>query len=76
MGIFDALQNLVGGATDAVQGPIQDALGGIADVPALQDVQDIAASATDAVAGATDAVAPVVKQAQTTLEDFTSKLGL
>lgn len=80
MGLFDSVQNLISGATDAAQGSIGDAVGGLGEIPGAQEIQDIASSATEAVTsatdGATEAVTSVNEQGQTAVEDITSKLGL
>ena len=73
MGLFDSIQNLIGGASDAVQGSLGDAVGGITDNPIVQDLQDQATTITD---GATDAVTSVTEQGQTAIEDITQNLGL
>ena len=80
MGLFDSIQNLLGGATDLAQGSIGDALGGLGEIPGVQDLQDIAGSATEAVTSVTDsaaeAITSVTQQGQTTVEDVTNNLGL
>lgn len=73
MGIFDSLQNLFGGVGDLAQGSIGDALGGITDIPMLQDLQDQATSLTDCVA---DAVNTATEQGQTAVEEITKNIGL
>ncbi len=61
MGLFDSIQDLINGAT----GSIGDAVGGLTDSQAVQDLQDQASNITD---GATDAasssVADIADQAQ------------
>lgn len=69
MGLFDSIQNLIGGAT----GSIGDAVGGITDNPVVQDIQDQAQTLTD---GASDAATSVTEQGQTAIEDVTNNLGL
>ena len=73
MGLFDSLQNLIGGAAG-------DVLGGLPEVPGVQEIQDIAGGETEAFTtateGATEAVTSVTEQGQTLVEDITSKLGL
>lgn len=80
MAIFDFIQNLLGGASDAVQGSIGDAVSGLGEIPGVQDLQDLAGSATEtattAVEGATEAVNTVIEQGQTAVEDVANKLGL
>lgn len=80
MGLFDSIQNLIGGATDAAQGSIGDIVGGLSEIPGAQEIQDIAGGATEAVTsatdGATEAVTSVAEQGQTAVEDITSNLGL
>ena len=73
MGLFDSIQNLIGGASDLAQGSIGDAVGGITDNPVVQDLQDQATTLTE---GATDAVTSVTEQGQTAVEDITQNLGL
>ncbi len=73
MGLFDSIQNLIGGASDAVQGSLGDAVGGITDNPIVQDLQDQATTITD---GATDAVTSATEQGQAAVEDITNNLGL
>lgn len=79
MAIFDFIQNLLGGASDAVQGSIGDAVGGLGEIPGVQDLQDLAGGAADtattAVEGATEAVNTVIEQGQTAIEDITNTLG-
>lgn len=73
MGIFDSIQNLLGGASDLAQGSIGDVVGGITDNSIVQDLQDQASTLTD---GATEAATSVTEQGQAAVEDITSKLGL
>jgi len=80
MGLFDSIQNLIGSVTDAAAGSVGDAVGGLGEIPGVQEIQDIAGGATEAVTsateGATEAVTSVTEQGQTAVEDITSKLGL
>ena len=80
MGLFDSIQNLIGGATDAAQGSIGDVVANLGEFPGVQEIQDIAGGATEAVTsatdGATEAVTSVAEQGQTVVKDITSKLGL
>lgn len=69
MGLLEWVQNLIGGATNAAQGSIGDAVGGLGEIPGVQEIQDIAG-------GATDAVTSVTEQGQTVVEDITNNLGL
>lgn len=71
MGFFDSIQNLIGGASDAVQGSVGDPIGGITDNPIVQDLQDQASSVAD---GATDAVSSVTEQGQSVVDDITQNL--
>lgn len=73
MRLFDSIQNLIGGVTDAAAGSVGDVVGGIAENPIIQDLQDQATTFTD---GATDAVTSVTGQGQTVVEDITNKLGM
>ena len=73
MGLFDSLQNLIGGATNSLQGSIGDVAKGIADNPIVQDLQDQATTLTE---GATEAVGSATNQGQTAAEDITQNLGL
>ena len=84
MGLFDIVQNLLSGVTDSVQGSIGDAVGGLADISGLQDIQDQVTSITDGVTesvssvsdGATETATSVTEQGQTIIDDFTQNLGL
>ncbi|MCA9351064.1 hypothetical protein KC874_05235 [Candidatus Saccharibacteria bacterium] len=80
MGIFDSIQNLIGGASDLAQGSIGDALGGLGEIPGVQEIQDVAGGATEAVTSATDgvteAITSVTEQGQTAVEDIAGKFGL
>ena len=69
MGLFDIIQNFIGGVSDVVQGSIGEALGGLGEIPGAQEIQDV-------TGGATEAVTSVTEQGQTAVEDITSKLGL
>ncbi len=69
MGLFDAIQSLIGGAT----GSIGDAVGGLADVPVLQDLQDQATTLTD---GVSEAATSATEAVPTAIEDITNNLGL
>ncbi len=69
MGLFDSLQNLIGGVTDLAQGSIQDVVGGISEIPGAQEVQDLAS-------GATEIVSSAAEQGKTTVEDITQNIGL
>ena len=60
MGIFDSIQNLIGGASDLAQGSIGDALGGLGEIPGVQEIQDVAGGATEAVTSATDGVTEAI----------------
>lgn len=73
MGIFDSIQNLVGGAFDGVAGSAGDVLGGLADNQTVQDIQDQAAVVTE---GAAETVTSATEQTQSAIEDATQKLGL
>ncbi len=73
MGLFDSIQNLIGGVTDAAAGSAGDVLGGLADNQVVQDIQDQAATVTE---GATEAVTSATEQGQTAVEDITQNLGL
>ena len=73
MGLFDSFQNLISGATDLAKGSIGDVVGGVADNPVVQDLQDQATTVTD---GATDAVTSVTDQGHNVVGDITNKLGL
>ncbi len=73
MGLFDEIQNIIGGATESAQGSIEDAVGGIADNQVVQDLQDQATTITD---GASETVTSVTEQGQTVVEDITQNLGL
>ena len=80
MGLFDTIQNLIGGASDLAQGSIGDALGGLGEIPGVQEIQDVAGGATEAVTsatdGATEAITSVTEQGQTAVEDIAGKFGL
>lgn len=80
MGLFDSIQNLIGGASDLAQGSIGDALGGLGEIPGVQEIQDVAGGATEAVTSATDgvteAITSVTEQGQTAVEDIAGKFGL
>ena len=80
MGLFDSIQNFIGGVTDAAAGSVGDVVGGLGEIPGVQEVQDIAGGATEAVTsvtdGATEAVTSVTEQAQTAVEEITNNLGL
>jgi hypothetical protein len=80
MGLFDSIQNLIGGASDLAQGSIGDALGALGEIPGVQEIQDVAGGATEAVTSATDgvteAITSVTEQGQTAVEDIAGKFGL
>ncbi|MCB9839474.1 hypothetical protein H6794_01330 [Candidatus Nomurabacteria bacterium] len=80
MGLFDSIQNLIGGASDLAQGSIGDALGGLGEIPGVQEIQDVAGGATEAVTSATDGatedITSVTEQGQTAVEDIAGKFGL
>jgi hypothetical protein len=69
MGLFQSLQDLLGGASDLAQGSIGDVVGGLGEIPGVQEIQDIAG-------GVTEAVSTVTEQGQTAVEDITNTLGL
>ena len=73
MGLFDAIQDIIGGVTDSAQQSAQDITGSLGDNQIVQDLQD---NATGAFEGAADAAAPVVEQGQTVIDDITQKFGL
>ena len=80
MGLFDSIQNLIGGVTDAAAGSFGDVVGNLGEIPGAQEIQDIAGSATEAVTSVTDsaaeAITSVTEQGQTAVEDVTNNLGL
>ena len=69
MGFFQSIQDLIGGASDLAQGSIGDVVGGLGEIPGVQEIQDIAG-------GASETVTSVTEQGQTAVEDITGKLGL
>jgi hypothetical protein len=69
MGLLDSIQNLLGGASELAQGSIGDALGGLGEIPGVQEAQDFAGGATEVVNSATE-------QGQIAVEDITQNLGL
>jgi len=73
MSIFDSIKDLLGGASDSLQGTVGDVLGGITENPIVQDLHDQAGSITD---GASEAVTSVTDQGQTVVEDIKQNLGL
>lgn len=73
MGLFDSLQNIVGGVSDIAQNTLGDAVGGITDIPVVQDLQEQATAITDTAA---ESVTSVTEQGQNTIEDITSTFEL
>ncbi len=69
MGLFNSIQNLIGGVTDLAQGSMQDVVGGLGEIPGVQEIQDI-------TGGATEAVTSVSEQGQTAIEDIKNSIGL
>ncbi len=47
MGFFNSIKDLIGGATDLAQDSIGEAIGGLTDIPLVQEVQDIAGTVND-----------------------------
>ena len=80
MGLFDSIQNLIGGVTDAAAGSFGDVVGNLGEIPGVQEIQDITGGATEAVTSVTDsaaeAITSVTEQGQTAVEDVTNNLGL
>lgn len=80
MGLFDSIQNFIGGAADAAQGSIGDVVGGLTEMTGVQDVQELLGGAsetvTSATEGATEALTNVTEQAQGVIEDITNGFGL
>ena len=80
MGLFDSIQNLIGGVTDAAAGSVGDVVGNLGEIPGVQEIQDITGGATEAVTSVTDsaaeAITSVTQQGQTAVEDVTNNLGL
>ena len=75
MGIFDSLQNLVGGASDLAQGSLGDVAGGLTEggLPDVSAVTDQVSAVTD---GATEAATSAAEQGTTAVEDIKQNLGL
>jgi hypothetical protein len=69
MGLFNSIQNLIGGVTDLAQGSMQDVVGGLGEIPGVQEIQDI-------TGGATEAVTSVSEQGQTAIGDIKNSIGL
>ncbi len=69
MGLFDSLQNIIGGATSSAS----DAVGGLTDNQTVRDLQDQATNISD---GATETVNSATEQGQTIIDDVTNNLGL
>lgn len=67
MGLFDSIQNILGGVTDSVSGSVGDAVGGLTDNLPLQDITDQVSQTT---ADATDAISSVTEQGQTIIDDL------
>ena len=61
MGIFDSIKNLISGAS----GQIGDAVGGLVDVPGVQELQE---HATTLSGGVTESVTSVTEQGKTVVE--------
>lgn len=80
MGLFDSIQNLIGGVSDAAQSTVGDAVGGLGEIPGVQEIQDITGGATEVVTSAadsaTEAVSSMTEQGQNAVEDITNNLGL
>ena len=80
MGLFDSIQNLIGGVTDAAAGSFGDVVGNLGEIPGVQEIQDITGGATEAVTSVTDsaaeAITSVTEQGQRAVEDVTNNLGL
>lgn len=73
MGLFDSLQNLVGGASDNIQGSISDITQSVGDNSAVQDIQDQASSVTE---NGGDVLNSISEQGQNIVDDITNNLGL
>ena len=69
MGLFDSIQDLIGGATSSAS----DVVGGLTDNQTVQDLQDQATNISD---GATETVNSATEQGQTFVDDVTNNLGL
>lgn len=65
MGLFDSLQNLLGGVTDAMQGHVE----GLADNQILQDAQEQITSMSDVASSKAE-------QGQGAIEDVKNSIGL
>ncbi len=80
MGLLDAIQNLISGASGAAQGSVADIANGLGNVPGVQEVQDLAGGvtelATSVADGAVDAATTVAEQGQAAVEDAASNVGL
>ena len=73
MGLFDSLQDIVGGISENVQGPLQDVVTSITDNQAVQDIQEHATTLSD-TAGET--LTSGTETVQNTIDDVMNNLGL
>jgi hypothetical protein len=73
MGIFDFAKDIIGDVATNATDSISESLGGIVEVPAIQDIQDQLTSATDAVANSKDSV---VESGTNAVDDIRQNIGL
>lgn len=73
MGLFDSIQNLIGGFGESAQNQAGDIVGGLTDNQNIQDAQEQVTTFTE---GAGEAMSSAMEQGQTLVDDITQNLGL
>ena len=73
MGLFDSLQNIIGGVSDGIQGPVDNIAQSVSDNSVVQDIQDQASSVAE---NGGEVISSESEQGQNIVDDVTTNLGL
>ena len=73
MGIFDFAKDILGNVANSATDSISESLGGIVDVPAVQDIQEQVTSVTENISNAKDSV---TENGTNIIDDMRQNIGL
>lgn len=73
MGLFDFAKDILGDVAGSATDSLTESLGGIVDVPAVQEIQEQVTNVTDGISGAKDSA---IENGTNIIDDFRQNIGL